>query len=430
MKRISLGLTLATSLMCTTAFGAGFEKASPWSAKWAAQGGAATAKIEGSDALFFNPAGLVKGEDKQVSLSFSPTFSTFSGPIREENEEYESDSVMIPFSGLTAKYQINPDLAVGIGAAVSGGATVEFKDIDFSEQGFTALKPDQISKIQIVEFDMGAGYRLNKNWTVGATWRATYARAKMGSIVYKPGASLVNVKLDDLEGWNLLGARFGTQYQSDDKNWGMSLFYRTKVKNELDGTNSGNAEVSAAVSGATGIPAGTSHKLSGGGDVTLKSALPQQVIVGGYKNFTDRFSMVTELVWTNYKNNEKIEISGESLYLFTQEVAMQDVELKWQDMWDFKIGGEYKFDSLAVRAGTIMTSRVTDRYNARATFTAPGFARTYIAGVGIPLMNNKAALDLGAEYTLLKGAGVNDNGLVGEFKTTAWTGHMSFSYAF
>ncbi|RYZ96382.1 MAG: hypothetical protein EOP11_23560, partial [Proteobacteria bacterium] len=74
-------LLAVAALVGGNAYAGGFEKNLSWSGKYAGIGGAAVSIVEGSESLYFNPAGLAskRGANGDVSLNFSPTFVKFKG---------------------------------------------------------------------------------------------------------------------------------------------------------------------------------------------------------------------------------------------------------------------------------------------------------------------------------------------------------------
>src|SRR5690554_2535709 len=94
IKKFKLIALAAVSVpfMAGEAIGGGYEKSIMWGGRTAGVAGIATPYIMGSQALYFNPAGLVSenvGQD--ISFNISPTWSQFKGPINNTNDQVTSE---------------------------------------------------------------------------------------------------------------------------------------------------------------------------------------------------------------------------------------------------------------------------------------------------------------------------------------------------
>lgn len=108
-----LGTALALGTLSSSVFGAGFEKTVMWSAKWAGVAGAAAGAVEGAESLYFNPAGLVDGEDREVSANFSPLFNHVQGAQTQSDESIDSEKEMRPIMGVLGKKKLMTNFRLG-----------------------------------------------------------------------------------------------------------------------------------------------------------------------------------------------------------------------------------------------------------------------------------------------------------------------------
>src|SRR4051812_13441628 len=123
IQRILLGWTGLSLLVSSQLFAAGFEKSISWGGQTSGVAGIGSPYIQGSQALFFNPAGLASdrvGQD--VSFNISPTSPTFTGPINNANYVETSQNTIITPFGLIYGNTLTEHLGIGIGAFVSGGS--------------------------------------------------------------------------------------------------------------------------------------------------------------------------------------------------------------------------------------------------------------------------------------------------------------------
>lgn len=384
-------------------FAGGFEKNVLWSGKYQGFGGAATSSVNDSEALFFNPAGLGFIEGKgDVHLNFSPTFSKFEGPVIAGQAERESENGFSPVGGLTSAYKLSNRFVVGAGAFVSGGTNTYYTDVPVG-----AYRGSAKSQLSIMDFTAGGAVKLSEDFSVGATWRATYAKAALSSIV-TGGAQL---KLTNLSAWDLGSFRVGAQYVKES--FGLGLNIRTPVQLNLEG----DAEI-------------YNSALAGKYDDSVKvgSSFPFQVALGTHYNFTPRFTVFGDVSWTNYSANQKLDIQNKGTNPLLTGVAAADIQLKWHDQWVGRLGAEYDLTEMwAVRGGYVITSKVTSDEYARATFTPPGIGHTVTAGVGADFGALKA--DVAVDYSMVSGSGRNAvDGSAGDYKTTAYTAHLGVAY--
>jgi long-subunit fatty acid transport protein len=165
-----LAFVLCAVLWGMAAQAGGFEKNIMWSGKQSGTGGAAISTVTGAEALVFNPSRLAYGSHSQdISVNISPTSSQYSAPIKLNGEsaptdrDETSEQNVSPIFGLLYRYQVNDSLGLGIGYYVSGGTSVEYKDVPVGDRIEETFK----SSLSISEFSVGAGYKINEAWSIG-----------------------------------------------------------------------------------------------------------------------------------------------------------------------------------------------------------------------------------------------------------------------
>lgn len=420
----------ATFVLCVFAslngFSAGFEKTVMWGGRWSGLAGAATGAVEGSDSLFYNPAGLVNGSKSEFALNYSPLLTQTTGAQTKDDERLVSDRKIKNIFGATAKYSPTKDWAFGMGFYVSGGAGASFEKVDFSgvNSNYQDLKPNVESSVTVLELALGSAYRLNKNLSVGATWRESIGLAKFSAadVSSAAGTPLVNTRFKDLKGDNPKGLRLGVQYLGDEKKWGLGASYRSSIDLKLKGSAEGQAE----------LVNGTDLTMSGGEKVYLATVFPQQLNVGGFYEVAKNHKVFLEYSWTDYSQNEEIDISGDALYLgATNVLDGKTIALHWKDAHAVKLAYEHNGAEWDWRAGYALTGRVTDKDNVSITFSAPGLGHSFTLGTGTRFLNDTLHLDMAAEYSVAKGEGTRGaTGISGDYSSAAFGLHTGLRYLF
>ncbi|MET4695940.1 OmpP1/FadL family transporter [Endozoicomonas lisbonensis] len=395
--------SLALAVGAGNAVAGGFEKATLWDAKYSALAGAAVSSVNNSSAIFFNPAGLAFAESNDFALHASPTWTQASGPADGENF-MKGERGFSPAGGFTGLFQLNDRFTMGYGVYATGGASASYKDVTVGNVSNipaldTSVTGDYSTKIQIVEAGLGLAYQINNNWSVGGTYRLTYATADINILSEADvlGANVgAEVGYNDMSGWNNFGVRLGAMYRPDSERWGWGINFRSEVKAEVDGKASyrtGNSVVNDR-SGYDRI------------DATAETALPMQISTGGHYLLNDNWTLYGEITYSEYSNNEEIAFSSKE-----EDVAVPRINTNWNDQYNYRIAAEYTgIDGWSLRGGYIYTTPVVPEEYAAPTFSTAGNAHTITFGAGTTVMNGRVDLDFGAEYNLVKNKDVKGGG--------------------
>lgn len=419
MKKNQAILLAVAALVGGNAYAGGFEKNVTWSGKYVGIGGAAVSRVEGSESLYFNPAGLAtkRGENGDVSLNFSPTFAKFKGSFVVGRQE-ESDKSFIPVGGATASYQLMDRLSVGVGYYVSGGTSASYEGVTIPGWSFS---PELKSELALTELAVGLGYEVLPGLRVGAAWRMLSVSGDFFFASASPGTNTLAsyTKIEDISKTKYDGFKVGAQYSNPEKTWGVGVVFRNGVNFNADMRRS----VTVGSSGTVIVPAANG---------TIRSSFPWQASIGGNINVSEFWHLHGEFTHTDYDHNGKIDYTGTSAV---------SIPLAWKDQQNYKLGVEYTgIENLALRAGYVLTTQVVPDGNANPTFSTPGTGHTVAIGAGRSfLAGNVLDVNIAAEHSWAKSKSLptlvsalpNTSGVAGgEFSSSSWAAHLGAAYKF
>ena len=414
--------SLALAIGASTAVAGGFEKATMWDAKYSALGGAAASSVNNSSAIFYNPAGLAFIESNDISIHASPTVVRANGPANG-SDYTKGEKLSVPNGGFTGAYRLSDDFVLGYGVYGAGGAAAKYKGVTTGNRDFidTSLTGDYSTDIKVVEAGLALAYKINNNWSVGGTYRLTYAYADI-NIMSKKGPVGVKVNYNDMSGIDSFGMRLGAMYRSDDNRFGWGMNYRSEVDMKAKGDYSGN----------TGL--GKIPPYDYEGKVTAKTALPMQISTGVDYLVSDNWRLFGEATYTNYKKVNKIEFDSDS------DVLVPVLNTNWKNQMNYRFAAEYYgLGDWTLRGGYVYTTAVVPEKYAAPTFSTPGAAHTYILGAGTSFLNDTLLFDVAAEYNRAKNKNVKGGGNLagpsspaasGRYDTEAFALHATLRYKF
>lgn len=441
MKQIAKGLLFIAAgfAFASQASAAGYEKSIMWGGKTGSVAGIATSYIEGADALYFNPAGLVKAAPGQdLSFNISPVWSKFSGPYNNTNDGVDSaTNFATPLSMIYSK-TLNDQWAFGVGGYISGGSKVTYDSIAIP--GFTGV-PSTKTDLQIGELSAGVAWKPTAAWKFGASYRYVMARANFSFFKRAYSGSnlggLTNVNLNDLKDQES-AFKLGAQWALSEKTH-VGLVYRSEVALQASGG------VDGTFYGATGF--GVPQSQIQTGSATANTVFPQAVTLGIDQTMTDTWQALAEVAWTNYARVDSIGVqtTGATFNGGANSVANQQLTQNWKDQYNFRVGGNYMGFSYPIRFGYGLTTQVTATEWARPTFTPPGTSHTFTLGSGhtCEMMGQKIDFNGAGEYTFVSGDGsgraagdstqASDGSSdirAGSYKTSSYALHLGLAYNF
>ena len=388
---------LGTMISCL-AFGAGFEQELMWSGKSVGTASAVSSTVEGPEALYFNPAGmLTKKSSDEISVNISYLRSQFKAPVNAPDVSEKSKVGNDIVAAILYTHQIDEKLAFGIGLFPSGGLSVKYDD--YPTTGGVSGAPKV--NLQIIELSPGIAYQVTPEFSLGLAYRITYATADFA--VLDP-ANSVFVDFKKMKGFDFSSFRLGAQYKTQD--WGMGLTIRTpaliKVKGSADFTAPGPTNLSD-----------DSAKIS--------TTFPLTVALGSHYKVNPNLTLMFEYDFLYYKQVDDLNIST--------SLPLPNQDLKWKNGHVFRLGGDYDLNGTHIRAGYIFETAIANPDTMVPTTEAPGPGHLFTVGTGFKIADN-------AEFnaSLFYGIGVKNvtstTALSGKYTTSGIGLHTGVNWSF
>jgi long-chain fatty acid transport protein len=151
-----------------------------------------------------------------------------------------------------------------------------------------------------------------------------------------------------------------------------------------------------------------------GSQVDLKLTMPQQVMVSAYHEFTDRFALMGNVGWQNWRAFGQPEVTIHGGGAATREL---NLEQGYDDTWHVAIGAHYRLTPEWLLTGGFAydSSAVSD---CRRTVAFP-VDQQFRYALGVQYVLSKS-LTLGAAYTLIYGGTAPVNQTGGRSRARSW----------
>ncbi len=322
-KRSSVVLVFATVMLAPTAAHAnGFflYEASP---RAMSEGGAVVALGEEPATVLYNPAGMTRLPGFQAQLNVYTYFATNSY-TNPDGRRTSADMGIFPIPAEFVTYQPIDKITVGAGG--------------YSIYGLSLVWPDRWDGYHLVKKASLRSYQAQPSVAVGPFAGLSFGAGIdiiYGSVELSRGLGLGSGTwgTTTIAGSTMgYGANFGFLYEPVEA-LRIGLSYRTGPTMSLD---PGKATFD--------VPPAFDQQLKGQ-DVRVSLNLPGIAILGARVNVSKNLQLEGDaclLQWHTY----------EQLRFEFDDPALNATEAKhWKDAWEFRVGGQYTMDKLALRAG-------------------------------------------------------------------------------
>jgi long-chain fatty acid transport protein len=303
--------------------------------------------------LFTNPAGMTRLEKQELDAGaqaiylgtkFSPNGST--SPVARTMPDGSTaangdPSGILPAGGIFYTNKLSNHVAVGFGVFGFFGLSAEYEDNWVGRYYVTK------TTLQGLTLMPSAAYKVNDKLSFGAALNAMYGTMDTTIAVNNiaPGAADGSMRIKDNE-WGY-GGKFGVLYEMS-KGTRMGLTYLTKTKLDF----SAPVELSNV---------GPLFSVLNGRTIDMTVRAPQQVIVSGYHELSEKLAVMADWGWENWQDFGKIDVSAENTGVVT-------VNAHYQNTWHVALGVQYKLsDVLKMSGGAAYDSSMVDGANRTPT---------------------------------------------------------------
>jgi long-chain fatty acid transport protein len=411
MKRLSVLVLLLNSAALSPALAAGYGlKEQSALAMGSAYAGAA-ANTSDAGALSYNPASLAGVMDNDAAISLveivphsSATYTAATTAVGTPAGGNAAPAGFIsdaPIPDLAIRHRLSDDLAIGLSVSAPYGLKTNYP-ANWAGR-YYAQKTEAVT----IDIAPAISWQASPQLSLGASVNVEYARGVLTSAVDIGTIGLVNhipgavpgamdgaARLSGMD-WST-GFSLGAIYKPSP-DWTLGLAYQSAIFHKLSGPLTftlDSAGLGAAIRGATGLFTNTR--------ASAKLATPDMLLFGARKDFSDSFSLMAELDWTNWSRFKNLTVVA------ANPAQPSDVTLaNWNGAIFASLGGEYRLDDMwKLRAGVgYDESPVPD---ATRSPRIPDASRTWLAA-GI-----EARLSPGSALNLSFGHLFNDDEVVAQ----------------
>lgn len=278
----------------------------------------AGAGVVGDDfsALAYNPAGMtLKRSGMQggftvvqmkadVKNAGTPNPGTTPGTIR----------LYQPLPHMFAQYRPNEDWTFGLGIYTPFGLSTKYKRSWFGRN--QAVE----SRLDIIDIAPAVAYKINDQWSVGATVIARYIYGKMTSTINDIGFNKF-----ELDGWTKTGI-VGVMFEPvKDTRFGLSYKLRSKQKVKGDHTITRFPDAL----GLNGTFAGSASP-----------DLPDSILLSAYHRLNKSFAVTGSARWTHWSVFEDFVMKSDAPLLAPANGEYHS-RYQWKNSWTLTGGLEY-----------------------------------------------------------------------------------------
>lgn len=333
----------------------------------------AGAGVVGDDysAIAFNPAGMTLMKHSGVQLASS--FINLKADVDSLNsDKHKKMNFWQPIPTGFAQYNVNDRFSIGMGVYAPFGLKTEY------DSNWYGNEDAILSKLEIIDFNVSAAYKLTDKWSVGASAIMRYIYGHLTNKAPLPGGE-IDIEVD---GWTKTGA-LGIMYEPT-KNTRFGLSYRLRSTQQVKGDFTVSGLSNAALN-ETAIG-------------RASPALPETLTFSAYHRYK-KFGFSGTARWTHWSQSFPELVVKTNAKLFVTKGGEVPTTYNYDNAWTLTGGVDYYYcKNLTFRFGGGWDESPAHN-NSNRTIRIPDNDRIWLS-VGASYMKNNWQLDVGYAHMM------------------------------
>lgn len=356
MQQRLLSLMLA-ALLSPSAMAGGLALYETSTANSALANAGAAARAQGAETIASNPAGMTKLEGTQLQVNGGVVYGDLELDLDNGGNNGGNALQTAPLGSVYLTHAINDQWVAGFGMFGSHGLGIDYGD------GWKGSGYVQAAKLTGIAFAPSLAYRIDANWSVGASLIAMHG--SLDTSLDMTANHFAGREFSDSD-W-AYGGSFGVLYELDQHSRiGLSYFSELKWKLEDQ--------------------LFTQVNLAGLG---VDMMIPQTVTLSGYHQLNDQWALLASANWQQWSRFGDIDVNSVP-YSTT-------VDMHYKDTWHLSLGTQFDVTpTLRLSSGIAYDSSAVD--DAHRTVNLP-MGEGWRWGLGASYQLSPAT-KLEASYTL------------------------------
>ena len=356
MQQRLLSLMLA-ALLSPSAMAGGLALYETSTANSALANAGAAARAQGAETIASNPAGMTKLEGTQLQVNGGVVYGDLELDLDNGGNNGGNALQTAPLGSVYLTHAINDQWVAGFGMFGSHGLGIDYGD------GWKGSCYVQAAKLTGIAFAPSLAYRIDANWSVGASLIAMHG--SLDTSLDMTANHFAGREFSDSD-W-AYGGSFGVLYELDQHSRiGLSYFSELKWKLEDQ--------------------LFTQVNLAGLG---VDMMIPQTVTLSGYHQLNDQWALLASANWQQWSRFGDIDVNS-APYSTT-------VDMHYKDTWHLSLGTQFDVTpTLRLSSGIADDSSAVD--DAHRTVNLP-MGEGWRWGLGASYQLSPAT-KLEASYTL------------------------------
>jgi len=350
--------------------------------------------VAGDDysALAYNPAGMTLMPRSGAQLG--TTITQVRSKVHGDNGEKTDMDFLIPLPSAFGQYNVNDKVFLGAGIYVPFGLATRYKGDSFiGEAGGVGPSGVRKSELEVIDFNFSGAYKLNSNWSFGASAIFRRITGSLTSNIYKdlPMLGRTNIAYSDFKVKGYTGTfNIGAMYEfNEDARVGLSYRHKSIQK------TSGKHYVRVKKDLLEGPFGPALAPLNGKFHSAADPELPASIILSGYYKTAPQWATTATVKYTLWhrfgvfpgKTTDKALLAGAGK-------KNLDVEYRWKDAWNIALGEDYYLNkNWTLRAG-VAYDQSPSRSNTYRTNRIPDTDRVWVS-LGASYIKDNYQIDFG-----------------------------------